>query len=427
MSPGVSSDLPAGFTRARLARLATLLFVIALTGGTVLVVGRHGDPFRAAAAAAPDAAATAAQALTRSDFVRTVRVTGRTEATRSRTMLAPQLVGANAGSMSVTKIAKPGTAVNMGDVVVEFDRQAQDTAARDRRAEYDDLLEQIAKTRAAHEAARVKDESELAQAVTAVQSLELEILKNEMLSRIDAQENEQKLEAARVRERGLRDNLPRKRDARAAELRILEIKRDRARLAMEQAMRNADAMVIRAPMDGLIVARMMWKNTGPGDVQEGDQVWPGLQVLDVVNADAMIVRARVNQADVRHVRAGQPAVVRLDAYPDRPFKARVEHVAPLATQGSFSPRVRLFTMLVSIEGTAPGLVPDLTAAVDVEVERVANALLVPREALTYEGTAAFVTVRDGNGTSRRRVKLGPMDELHAVVLEGLAPGEVIAR
>jgi HlyD family secretion protein len=148
-------------------------------------------------------------------------------------------------------------------------------------------------------------------------------------------------------------------------------------------------------------------------------------VLDVVNPDSMIVRARVNQADVRHIRAGQPAIVRLDAYPDRPLAARVEHLAPLATSGSFSPRVRLFTMLVSIESTAPGLVPDLTAAVDVEVERISNALLVPREALMYEGRAAFVRVQEVGGTTRRRVKLGSTNELHAVALEGLEPGEVI--
>lgn len=407
--------------RQSLAGARVLAAGILVAGGLLLAFAQTDGQEEEAS---PAAAATPARLVPR-DFVRTVRITGRTEATRSRVILAPQLMGATGGMMVVTKIAPPGTLVKTGDIVVEFDRQAQETAALDRRAEYHDLVEQIAKTRAAQDAARVKDESELAQAVNAVQSLELESLKNEMLSRIEAQENEQKLEAARVRERALRENLPRKREAASAELRILEIRRDRARLAMEQAQRNAQAMVIRSPMDGLTVARLMWKNSGPGDVQEGDQVWPGLQVLEVVNADSMIVRARVNQADVRHVRAGQPVTVRLDAYPDRPLTGRVDHVAPLATSGSFSPRVRVFTMLVTIDGTAPGLVPDLTAAVDVEVERVSDALLVPRHAIRYEGDAAFVTVRQGSGATARRIELGPTDELHAVVLEGLKPGEVV--
>jgi HlyD family secretion protein len=361
------------------------------------------------------------------DFVRIVRVTGTTEATRSRVILAPQLVGSTRGNMIVTGIAAPGAVVKTGDIVVEFDRQEQETAALDRRAEYLDLVEQIAKSRAAQEAARVKDQSELEQAVNAVKSLELESLKNEMLSRLDAQANEQKLEAARVRERGLRENLPRKREAAAAELRMLEIRRDRARLAMEQAERNAQAMVIRSPMDGLAVARMKWKNNGPGDVVAGDDVWPGLAVLEVVNADSMRVRARVNQADVRDVRAGQPVTVRLDAYPERPLVGRVEHVAPLGTGGYFSPRIRVFTMLVAIDGQAPGLVPDLTAAVDVEVERVPGALVVPVTAVRTTDGVPHVRVRTGSGVTDRRVALGSRDEIDVIVTEGLKPGDVVVR
>lgn len=360
-------------------------------------------------------------------FVRIVRVTGTTEATRSVLITAPSLAGTGGGPLVITTIAPPGTAVKAGDVIVEFDRQQQETAAFDKRAEFNDLVEQIAKTRAAQEAARVKDESELAQAVNAVKSLELESLKNEMLSRIDAQANEQKLEAARVRERALRENLPRKRAAAAAELRILEIRRDRARLAMEDAERNARAMVIRAPMDGLVVAKMTWKGNGPGDVAEGDQMWSGAPIMEVVNVESMRVRAKVNQGDIAHVRVGQPVTVRLDAYDDLTLPGRIEHVAPLATPGSFSPRVRTFAVLVSVQGADDRLMPDLTAAVDVEVERVEDALLVPREAIRMENDAPHVRVRAGGGTELRRVTLGPQNEVDVVVTEGLQAGAVVVR
>ena len=361
------------------------------------------------------------------DFVRIVRVTGTTEATRSALITAPSLAGSAGGQLVITKIAPPGAAVKAGDVIVEFDRQQQETAAFDKRAEYNDLIEQIAKTRAAQAAARVKDESELEQAVNAVTSLELESLKNEMLSRIDAQANEQKLEAARVRERALRGNLPRKREAAAAELHILEIRRDRARLAMEDAERNARAMVIRSPIDGLVVAKMTWKGNGPGDVAEGDQLWSGAPIMEVVNVDAMRVRAKVNQGDIAHIRVGQPVTVRLDAYDDFTLPGRVEHVAPLAMPGSFSPRVRAFAMLVSVEGTNERLMPDLTAAVDVEVERVEDAIVVPREAVRMENGAAHVRVRSGSGTETRRVTLGSRNEIEVVVSSGLKAGDVVVR
>jgi HlyD family secretion protein len=78
----------------------------------------------------------------------------------------------------------------------------------------------------------------------------------------------------------------------------------------------------------------------------------------------MQVRARVNQADIGLVAKGQAAKIRLDAYPDLAFDGRVELIAPLAVTSSMTPRVRTFVALVSIQGSNPQLMPDLTASVD---------------------------------------------------------------
>jgi len=412
--------------RRAIRRLATLratgLGLAAIAVCALLLAALAGDRGTTTASGGAD---TALGPLARRDFVRTTRITGTTEATRSLVITAPRLAGERRGDLVITKVAPPGAAVKAGDVIVAFDQQDQQIAAFDRRAEYQDLVEQIAKTRAEQHAERVKHESELEQAVNAVASLELEVLKNEMLPRIQALENEQKLEAARAKEKALRASLPLRATAAAAALRILEIRRDRARSAMQHAQRNADAMIIRSPIDGLIVAKMKWKGNGPGDVAEGDQVWPGSPILEVVNVNSMRVRARVNQADVAGIRPGQPATVRLDAYEDLAMRGRVGQLAPLATPGSFSPRVRTFTMLVSIEGSNPRLMPDLTASVAVEIERVPNALVVPREAVHVEDGRAYVRVRGSGSPARRSVTLGARSEMEVVVTDGLSPGDVV--
>ena len=78
----------------------------------------------------------------------------------------------------------------------------------------------------------------------------------------------------------------------------------------------------------------------------------------------MQVRARINQADAEVVRQGMAATVRLDGFPDLSFKGRIEHVTPLAVTG-MSQTVRLFVAVVSVEGSNPQLLPDLTASVEV--------------------------------------------------------------
>jgi hypothetical protein len=131
------------------------------------------------------------------DFVRRVRLTGLTEATRFYVVTTPLLAGAQRGSMVLVKLAGAGKAVKTGDLLVQFDSQAQDKAALDKKAEYDDLVQQIVQKRAEHDAARVKDESELTQARNSVKNFELETLKNEMLSRVLAEKNNQDLAEAR--------------------------------------------------------------------------------------------------------------------------------------------------------------------------------------------------------------------------------------
>jgi HlyD family secretion protein len=365
--------------------------------------------------------------LTPREFVRTLRVTGLTEATRSYLVTAPFQTGGGSTreSLVITRLAPPGSHVARGEVLVEFDRQSQDKLAFDKAAEYRDLVEQIAKKRAEHEAARVKDDSEREQAVHKVAHLELEVLKNEMLAAIKAEKNNQDLDEARQRLAALQASFDLKRQAARAELRVLEIKRDRAHAAMEHAAANATALTIRSPIEGLVVPRTTWKGAGPGDVQEGDQLWPGAPVLEVVNQASMQVRARVNQADMQHLRTGQPVTVRLDAYPDLALPGRIAQIAPIALPGSFSSRVRTFSAIVTIAGTSDRLLPDLTAAVDVEIDRVRDALVVRRDTITAENGRPQVRVRDGTGTALRDVTLGPGDDVDVVVTSGLRGGDVV--
>ena len=66
---------------------------------------------------------------------------------------------------------------------------------------------------------------------------------------------------------------------------------------------------------------------------------------------------------------GQTAKVRLDAYPDLVFPAKLDQLAPIGEGGDFSNKLRAFVVIVAIEGNDPKLMPDLSAAVDVDVAK----------------------------------------------------------
>jgi len=136
---------------------------------------------------------------------------------------------------------------------------------------------------------------------------------------------------------------------------------------MQHAQGNAQLMRIHSPISGVVVLNTIWKQGTMGEVQEGDQIYPGMPFMQVVNPAIMQVRVLANQEDFPSLRVGQAAKVRLDAYPELVFPAKVEQLAPIAEPGSFSDKVRVFPVIVSIQGNDPKLMPDLSAAVDVDV------------------------------------------------------------
>lgn len=341
--------------RRKPVRIALLLVaVLAAIAGLVVWrsfthrVSSSRGPVRSAAAAAS-----------------TLRLNGKTEAVDARAILAPTLAGQQVGTLTIVKLIPSGSRVRKGDLLVEFDRQAQLRDVIDKQAQADDQNGQVLAAQADEAAARAKDETEIEQAQSALSKAQLEMQKVELLSRIDAEKAREDLDEAKATLAQLKETFALKRAAAQASIRILEIQRDRTRETMLHSQANASLMQVRAPIDGIVVFNTIWKQGNMGEVQEGDQIRPGVPFMQVVNPSAMQVHVMVNQDDLRFLRVGETAHVHLDAYPDIDLNGRLESVDPVGQSGDFSSKLRRFSAIFSIQGADSRLMPDLSASVDV--------------------------------------------------------------
>lgn len=408
--------------RRRAAGIAVA--VVSIAGAGLFVMLRGGGA--AAADPAPQGRSSTATAARR-DFVRSIRLNGTVEAVEATTLAAPRIAGPSANSLVITKLVKGGTRVAPGDLLIAFDRQVQLQTAFDRRAELHDLDQQIKRREAEARAAASRDDSELQQAHSAIERAKLEMLKNELVPKIQAEKNTQSLAQAEARLRELKVTYDLKRRAADADIQVLRIRRAKADNAMQQAEANANRMEVRSPIAGLAVIKTTWKSSTMSEILEGEEVRPGVPIVDVVNPERMRIRARVNQVDIGALGGGQPVRVGLDAYPDLSFTGRIAQISPLGVTSSLSPKVRQFIVLIDVDGSHPNLMPDLTASIDVELERVAGAIVVPRDAIRFDGAKAFVRVRSGAGAGEREVTVGAKSATEAVVTAGLEPGTVVER
>ena len=266
----------------------------------------------------------------------------------------------------IVRLVKPGTRVKRGDLLIEFDRQAQIKTAHDRQAEYRDFVEQINKKRGEQITARAHGEAELKTAENAVKSAELEILKAEVVPPITAEQNRLTLDEARAKATQLRRTFDLRRKADAADIRALEIQRDRAMNAWkhaeserrEDARRRADRRHGGAQVD--VEERHHGRSAG----RRGGPFGPRHPGRHRPVGDA---RARQGQSGRRlsASRRRSRRASRSTRIPTRTFTGRLEQLSPIGAVSQMSNRVRTFLAVFSIDGSDPHLMPDLAAAIDI--------------------------------------------------------------
>jgi multidrug efflux pump subunit AcrA (membrane-fusion protein) len=315
---------------------------------------------------APAAAGPAVRPAQVEERAGALRLSGTVEAIRATSVTVPRLAGQSTNTLVITRLIPAGSKVAPGDLLVEFDPQEQMRNAMDRRAEVVDLNGQIHKKQAEQAIAFAADDTALTQAEHDLERARLDLMKNDFIPGVEAEKNRLAFEQGTAKLAQLREAAALKRTAANADLRILEIRRERSERALHYAENNTRLMAVHAAFAGIVVVKSIFKGNSLAEVQEGDDVRPGLPILDIVDPTAMRVRARVNQADIGMIAPGRAATIRLDAYPELQFKGRVDVVAPLGVTSSMTSTVRTFTALVSIEGMHPRLMPDLTASVDLE-------------------------------------------------------------
>jgi HlyD family secretion protein len=119
-----------------------------------------------------------------------------------------------------------------------------------------------------------------------VRRAELDVQKNELVSKIDADKNELALQQAkRVLAEQEKDIESHKASGQAATY-LAQEKYNKAKLGMDQAQQNLDKMRVTAPMDGLVSIQKNMNASGGffftgmslPDYHEGDQVQPAARL-----------------------------------------------------------------------------------------------------------------------------------------------------
>lgn len=329
----------------------------------------------------------------------------------------------------IQSMTQPGSLVKKGDVVAEFDIQFQLLRLDDYKATVEQSERTLRSLDAQIDVARKSYQQTLEQARAAVEKAKLDIRTIPVRSVIDSEILRLSLEQAEANLRMVEAAIPQTEISLRSQRRQAELDLQQAKLELERAERNVERMIIRAPMDGMFVTETTRRGSEFGQIQAGDQVFPGQLFGRIVDPSSMLVSATVNQADVESLRIGARARLKFDAFPEIELPGHVVGIGAMSQPGrARAEYVREVPVMIKIDKMDSRVIPDLSVSADVIIEQAEDALLVPRESVFREpdNDARFVFVKRGGGFEKRPVEIRLANFVQAAVASGLKKGELVA-
>ncbi|MCU1336063.1 MAG: hypothetical protein JWO19_1644 [Bryobacterales bacterium] len=296
--------------------------------------------------------------------LREIRLTGTVEAVHSSKVIVPQTLG-QGGQLTLTRLIPNGAHVQQGDLIAEFDPTQQIDNGLAARAKYEDLGHQVEQKAAQNRADQEKRRADLTQAQADLGKAQLDLQKAPILADIAKQQNDIRADIARQHVDSLIKSNAAHDQSDTAALRILELQRDRQKVALERAQTNIDRMEVRASLAGMVAHQNVYRGNSFGHAQEGDQLYRGQALVSIFDPSEMLVRCSVGEPDGAALTPGTRAKVFFDAYPDLALPAHFEFASPMASSALGSP-VKTFSAVFKLDKTDRRLMPDLSAAVVLE-------------------------------------------------------------
>ncbi|MEO8586062.1 MAG: efflux RND transporter periplasmic adaptor subunit [Acidobacteriota bacterium] len=200
--------------------------------------------------------------------------------------------------------------------------------------------------------------------------------------------------------------------------------------AAEQQIKYTDELIknaeIYAPIDGVVTVKKAFLGETVAPQGFGGAGSAGATFAVIVDLSSLEMEADINEQNVAKLSIGQPAEVALDAYPDKPYRARLRQIVPTADRQKGSVKVK-----IEILGKDVRILPEMSCRVvflnpDAKVDEKAKAkVMVPSASVVEIGGEKGVLLIANEKAAFKPLAFGPAAGAQVEVTSGLSGGEEI--
>ena len=362
------------------------------------------------------------------EFVDALEIRGDIRPKKSVVLAAPM----QSGELQIVKLAKNGSLVKTGEAVVEFDGSTLRRTMQEKQSELKQAEAEIEQSTAQGRITQEQNATELMRSKYNIERAKLDVQRGDTVSRIENEQAKLALQDAEQKLRELEAKIKSDNTSNEADLSSKRRKREKALFDFQRAERGLQNLQLKAPVDGMVNILPNYRSGGPfggGEVEfrEGDRAWAGAQIIELPDLSSVHLEARLDETDRGRLTIGQEAIIRIQAIPDREFKAKIERISVLA-RADFSswPPTRLFDLGLILIDVDPKIRPGMSAIARIATDRVPDVILVPSETVFQRDGYPIVYKLDGSEFVEQRVEVKRRGREQTIITAGIVPGDQIA-
>jgi HlyD family secretion protein len=358
---------------------------------------------------------------TKGDLVTGFEVSGTLAAVSSDTLGPPPLD--DVWQFKIARLEQEGADVKKGQPVLAFDTQELQRRLDEKSAEAEEARKQIEKERSDLALQTKGERMQLAEAEARRGKAKLKLEAPPDVQAINERQTiEIEFNIAKRETEAIKARIEALERAAQARIALLVSKQTQAADIVARTQRAIQMMNVAAPRDGTVVYVTNWN----GDKKKvGDDVWKADRVLEIPDLSNMKADGEVDEADAGRVKIGQRVTLRLDAHPDQEFQGTIVGSGRTVQRkrGTQDP-LKVLRVDIKLDKTDPAKMrPGMRFQGTIELARVKNAVLIPREAVSVASSGPYVHRRGAFDVDIVPVKLGRENDKFVEVLEGIQPGD----
>ena len=170
---------------------------------------------------------------------------------------------------------------------------------------------------------------------------------------------------------------------------------------------------ILSPLDGIFqvsISRMTDQL-----YRVGDNTYQGAELALVPDLSRIKIRSTINETDIGKVKPGQKVIVRLEAYPDKPFEGKVSEIGKLSYKKDEKSSIKIFDLAIILDDSDPVLKPGMTVSCEVFYAELKDVFYVDNSCLKKVNDTYYLNMKVKKSWVERPVEIGPRNNNFTVV------------